>query len=199
MTLPCWSTMEPFRQRERAMLHFRRMKTLQLSPAVQFSASNHLTQSRNFSRRKHFSVNRAAALAESRHLCLPGQPARPRMLRRVRTCLTAQPIVLPEFISSGTRVCSRASSAPCRLLSRGETLEVPDIRGIRRACFRATSRSYGLRTLSLSRGFARKFSFGQARWPFFEQLPSPHHYLGVLISCSPEQGIGVAAQGNRHS
>jgi len=58
----------PFRRRERAMLRFRRMKTLQLFAAVHASVSNHFNQDRSLSRRQHFKANRAAALAEWRQL-----------------------------------------------------------------------------------------------------------------------------------
>lgn len=58
----------PFRLRERAMLQFRRMKTLQLFAAVHSSVSNHFNQDRSISRRQHFKVNRAAALAGWRQL-----------------------------------------------------------------------------------------------------------------------------------
>ncbi|MBB1499055.1 DDE-type integrase/transposase/recombinase, partial [Paracoccus sp. MC1862] len=58
----------PFRRRERAMLRFRRMKTLHLFAAVRSSVSNHFNQDRSLSRRQHFKANRAAALAEWRQL-----------------------------------------------------------------------------------------------------------------------------------
>ena len=58
----------PFRRRERAMLRFRRMKTLQLFAAVHASVSNHFNQDRSLSRRQHFKANRTAALAEWRQL-----------------------------------------------------------------------------------------------------------------------------------
>jgi len=58
----------PFRRRERAMLRFRRMKTLQLFAAVHASVSNHFNQDRSLSRRQHFKANRTVALAEWRQL-----------------------------------------------------------------------------------------------------------------------------------
>ena len=58
----------PFRRRERAMLRFRRMKTLQLFAAVHSSVSNYFNQDRSLSRRQHFKTNRTAALAEWRQL-----------------------------------------------------------------------------------------------------------------------------------
>ncbi len=59
----------PFRRRERAMLRFRRMRSLQTFAAVHVSISNHFNQDRSLSSRPHFKANRAAALAEWRHLC----------------------------------------------------------------------------------------------------------------------------------
>ena len=58
----------PFRRRERAMLRFRRMRSLQKFAAVHASVSNHFNQERSLSRRHHFKANRAAALAEWRGL-----------------------------------------------------------------------------------------------------------------------------------
>ncbi len=58
----------PFRRRERAMLRFRRMRSLQLFAAVHASVSNHFNQDRSLSSRPHFKDNRAAALAEWRCL-----------------------------------------------------------------------------------------------------------------------------------
>ena len=60
---------QPFRRRERAMIRFRRMRTLQKFVAVHASIHNHLNQDRSLSQRDHFKVNRTAALAESRGLC----------------------------------------------------------------------------------------------------------------------------------
>jgi len=59
----------PFRRRERAMLRFRRMRSLQKFAAVHASVSNHFNQERSLSSRPHFKANRAAALAEWRGLC----------------------------------------------------------------------------------------------------------------------------------
>ena len=58
----------PFRRRERAMLRFRRMRSLQMFAAVHSSVYNHFNQERGLSRRDHFKTNRAAALAEWRAL-----------------------------------------------------------------------------------------------------------------------------------
>lgn len=59
----------PFRRRERAMLRFRRTKTLQKFASVHASVSNHFNQERSLSNRDNFKINRAAALAEWRGLC----------------------------------------------------------------------------------------------------------------------------------
>lgn len=58
----------PFRRRERAMLRFRRMRSLQQFVAVHASVCNHFNQDRSLSRRQHFKLNRAAALDEWRQL-----------------------------------------------------------------------------------------------------------------------------------
>ncbi|MCL5778970.1 IS6 family transposase [Limibaculum sp. FT325] len=52
----------PLRRRERAMLRFRRMRSLQKFAAVHASVSNHFNQERSLSSRHIFKVNRAAAL-----------------------------------------------------------------------------------------------------------------------------------------
>ena len=59
----------PFRRRERAMLRFRRMRSLQKFAAVHASVSNHFNQERSLYSRQNFKLNRAAALAEWRLLC----------------------------------------------------------------------------------------------------------------------------------
>ena len=58
----------PFRRRERAMLRFRRMRSLQKFAAVHASVYNHFNQERSLSSRNVFKMNRAAALAEWRGL-----------------------------------------------------------------------------------------------------------------------------------
>ena len=60
---------QPFRRRERAMLRFRRMRTLQKFVAVHSSVHNHFNQERSLYSRSNFKLNRAAALAEWRDLC----------------------------------------------------------------------------------------------------------------------------------
>jgi putative transposase len=59
----------PFRRRERAMLRFRRMRSLQKFASVHASVSNHFNQERSLSSRLVFKANRAAALTEWRGLC----------------------------------------------------------------------------------------------------------------------------------
>ena len=59
---------QPFRRRERAMLRFRRMKTLQAFASVHASFHNHFNQERHLTDRETFKANRSAALAEWRTL-----------------------------------------------------------------------------------------------------------------------------------
>ena len=59
----------PFRRRERAMLRFRRMRSLQKFASVHASVSNHFNQERSLSSRNLFKQNRTAALTEWRGLC----------------------------------------------------------------------------------------------------------------------------------
>jgi putative transposase len=59
---------QPFRRRERAMLRFRRMRTLQKFVSVHASVHNHFNQERALYNRQNFETNRAAALAEWRGL-----------------------------------------------------------------------------------------------------------------------------------
>ncbi len=56
-------------RRERAMLRFRRMRSLQKFAAVHSSVYNHFNQERHLYSRQTFKENRATALAEWRHLC----------------------------------------------------------------------------------------------------------------------------------
>ena len=58
----------PFRRRERAMLRFRRMRSLQKFVAVHASVQNHFNQERHLYSRTDFKLNRTAALAEWRLL-----------------------------------------------------------------------------------------------------------------------------------
>ena len=59
----------PFRRRERAMLRFRQMRSLQKFAAVHASVSNHFNQERHLYSRHNYKLHRAAALAEWRLLC----------------------------------------------------------------------------------------------------------------------------------
>ena len=54
----------PFRRRERAMLRFRRAKTLQKFVSIHASIQNHFNQERHLPSRANFKLNRATALAE---------------------------------------------------------------------------------------------------------------------------------------
>ncbi|MEW2915111.1 IS6 family transposase [Leisingera sp. JC11] len=58
----------PFRRRERAMLRFQRMRRLQKFAAVHVSVYNLFNSERSLYSREDFKLNRAAALAEWRHL-----------------------------------------------------------------------------------------------------------------------------------
>jgi putative transposase len=59
----------PFRRRERAILRFRRMRSLQKFASVHASVTNHFNTERSLSSRPLFKANRTAALAEWRGLC----------------------------------------------------------------------------------------------------------------------------------
>jgi len=58
----------PFRRRERAMLRFRRAKTLQKFVSIHTSIQNHFNQERHLYSHANFKLNRAAALTEWRQL-----------------------------------------------------------------------------------------------------------------------------------
>jgi hypothetical protein len=58
----------PFRRRERAMLKFRRIQTLQKFVSVHASIQNHFNQERHLYSCTNFKLNRAAAIAEWRQL-----------------------------------------------------------------------------------------------------------------------------------
>jgi len=59
----------PFRRRERAMLRFRQMRSLQKFATVHSSVHNHFNQERHLNSREKFKLTRTAALAEWRQLC----------------------------------------------------------------------------------------------------------------------------------
>ncbi len=73
-TCDCWlnsraeNSHQPFRRREGAMAKFRDVKTLQKFAATHASIHNHFNRDRHQNRRDIFKQNRAAALAEWRHL-----------------------------------------------------------------------------------------------------------------------------------
>jgi len=54
----------PFRRRERAMLRFRRVQTLQKFVSIHASIQNHFNKERHLYSRINFKLNRAATLAE---------------------------------------------------------------------------------------------------------------------------------------
>ena len=54
----------PFRRRERAMLRFRRMRSLQKFVSVHASVHNHFNQELSLYCRQNFKANRTAVLAE---------------------------------------------------------------------------------------------------------------------------------------
>jgi len=58
----------PFRRRERAMLRFRQMRSLQKFASVHSSVCNHFNQERHLYSRVNFKLNRTAPLAEWRQL-----------------------------------------------------------------------------------------------------------------------------------
>ena len=60
----------PFRLRERAMLRFRRMRSLQKFASVHASVCFHFNSERSLASRRNFKSNRLAALAEWRGLCV---------------------------------------------------------------------------------------------------------------------------------
>lgn len=58
----------PFRRRERTMLRFRRMKTLQSFASVHANVSNHFNLERHLIDRQNFKERRSAALAKWRQI-----------------------------------------------------------------------------------------------------------------------------------
>ena len=60
---------QPFRRRERAMLRFRQMHTLQKFAALHGSIHNHFNQERHLTSRQIFKDRRTAALVKWRQLC----------------------------------------------------------------------------------------------------------------------------------
>jgi putative transposase len=60
---------QPFRRRERAMLRFRRMHSLQKFASVHGSVHNHFNSERTLTDRTTYKASRTAALSEWRGLC----------------------------------------------------------------------------------------------------------------------------------
>jgi putative transposase len=58
----------PFRRRERAMLRFRQMKTLQNFASVHANVHNHFNQQRHLNDRQTYKTRRSAPLAEWQNL-----------------------------------------------------------------------------------------------------------------------------------
>ena len=82
------NSLQPFRRRERPMLRYQRMRTLQKFVAVQAFIRNHFNQDRSISQRDHFKANRTAALNDWRHWPWPELNPTGK-LRRVRIRLIA--------------------------------------------------------------------------------------------------------------
>ncbi|GHF55385.1 hypothetical protein GCM10017056_28560 [Seohaeicola zhoushanensis] len=79
----------PFRRRERAMLRFRRMRSLQKFASVHAPVSDHFNQERSLTPRVHLKANRAAALTEWRGLCAEWRSLPPAIRRLVCIGLAA--------------------------------------------------------------------------------------------------------------
>ena len=60
---------QPFRRRERAMLRFRDMHSLQKFASVHGSVHNFFNSERSFTSRDHYKAARVVALSEWRQLC----------------------------------------------------------------------------------------------------------------------------------
>ena len=60
---------QPFRRRERAMLRFRCMRSLQKFASIHSAVHNHFNQERHLNSRANFKLTRTAALAEWRLVC----------------------------------------------------------------------------------------------------------------------------------
>jgi putative transposase len=59
---------QPFRRRERAMLRFRRMKTLQKFSSVHASFHNHFNQDRHLISRNDYKIRRSATITERKKI-----------------------------------------------------------------------------------------------------------------------------------
>lgn len=87
----------PYRRRDRAMLRFRRMRTLQRFVSVHALVQNHFNQDRRSSSRSIFMQTRATALVEWRGLLEAQEIVIARKLSRVRIGLTAPQHDLPHI------------------------------------------------------------------------------------------------------
>ncbi len=98
----------PFRRRERAMLRFRRMRSLQKFASVHASVTNHFNSDRSLSPRPIFKANRAAALAEWRGL-----------MRGIRDSVTVLGETGSNSSDSSARTC-RSDDGSARCSGSGE-------------------------------------------------------------------------------
>ncbi len=78
---------QPFRRRERAMVKFRSVKSLQKFASIHSSLHNHFNQERHLYNRQTFKLDRTAALAQWRQLA-SCDPPQYRFCRSVHFSLT---------------------------------------------------------------------------------------------------------------
>ncbi|WP_420497102.1 DDE-type integrase/transposase/recombinase, partial [Sneathiella sedimenti] len=64
----CENSHLPFRRRERAMLYFRRLRSLQKFVSIHSSVHNHFKQERHLTSREEFKFQRNTALVEWQQL-----------------------------------------------------------------------------------------------------------------------------------
>jgi putative transposase len=76
----------PFRRRERAMLRFRQMKSLQKFASVHANVHKHFNLERNFVDRQTYKTRRSAALAEWQNLLGELTPERGKLRRSETSC-----------------------------------------------------------------------------------------------------------------
>ncbi|SFP82074.1 putative transposase [Sphingomonas rubra] len=103
----CWANNRvenshlPFRRRERAMLRFRQMKSLQKFASVHANVHNHFSLERHLTDRQTYRERRSAALAEWQ---LDPCPQRPTCIvwRAVRVRLTAPPRIIVVLAFGGS-------------------------------------------------------------------------------------------------
>ena len=89
---------QPFRRRERAMLRFRQMRSLQKFASVHSSVHNHFNHQRNIERRSRFKDLRNAALVEWRGLLAAQYPSPKGNRRLVRIRLTAPALAFAQLL-----------------------------------------------------------------------------------------------------